>query len=108
MAIKFHNPKSVVACRQLQPRRRGARTARACSMSRARSASIPRASCRPASTSRSRQVWKNIIQVLKSAGMGLRDIVKVNVFLTDSRFIAPYRTIRDRYFPERRFPPRPC
>ena len=50
------------------------------------------------------QVWKNIIQVLKSAGMGLSDIVKVNVFLTDSRFIVPYRATRDRYFPNAPFP----
>jgi 2-iminobutanoate/2-iminopropanoate deaminase len=49
-------------------------------------------------------VWKNIIQVLKSAGMGLGDIVKVNVFLTDSRFIAPYRATRDSYFPNAPFP----
>ena len=50
------------------------------------------------------QVWKNIAQVLKSAGMGFGDIVKVNVFLTDSRFIAPYRTIRDRFFPKAPYP----
>ena len=36
--------------------------------------------------------------------MGYRDIVKVNVFLTDSRFIAPYRTIRDRFFTKEPFP----
>src|SRR5438477_8809654 len=50
------------------------------------------------------QVWKNIAQVLKSAGMGYRDVVKVNVFLTDSRFIGPYRTIRDRFFSEPPYP----
>jgi enamine deaminase RidA (YjgF/YER057c/UK114 family) len=42
--------------------------------------------------------------VLKSAGMGYRDIVKVNTFLTDSRFIAPFRTVRDRFFPEPPYP----
>ena len=46
------------------------------------------------------QVWKNIAQVLKSAGMGYRDIVKVNTYLTDSRFIVPFRAVRDRFFPE--------
>ncbi|MFO1079533.1 MAG: RidA family protein [Reyranellaceae bacterium] len=50
------------------------------------------------------QVWKNIGQVLKSGGMGYADIVKVNVFLTDSRFIAPYRAIRDKYFPKAPYP----
>ena len=50
------------------------------------------------------QVWKNIAQVLKSGGMTYADIVKVNVFLTDSRFIVPYRTIRDRFFPKPPYP----
>ena len=50
------------------------------------------------------QVWKNIAQVLKSAGMTYADVVKVNVFLTDSRFIAPYRAIRDRFFPKAPYP----
>jgi enamine deaminase RidA (YjgF/YER057c/UK114 family) len=50
------------------------------------------------------QVWKNIGQVLKSGGMTFADIVKVNVFLTDSRFIAPYRTIRDRFFARPPYP----
>ncbi len=42
------------------------------------------------------QAWKNVGQVLKSAGMGFRDVVKVTVFLTDSRFIGPYRESRDK------------
>ena len=50
------------------------------------------------------QVWKNIASVLKSAGMGLGDIVKVNIFLTDSRFIVPYRAARDRFFPKPPYP----
>ncbi|HEY4890335.1 MAG TPA: RidA family protein, partial [Reyranella sp.] len=45
------------------------------------------------------QIWKNIAQVLKSGGMGLGNIVKITTFLTDSRFIVPYRTVRDRFFP---------
>ncbi len=43
------------------------------------------------------QAWKNIGQVLKAAGMGFRDIVKINVFLTDSRFIGPYRASREQF-----------
>jgi enamine deaminase RidA (YjgF/YER057c/UK114 family) len=50
------------------------------------------------------QVWKNIAQVLKSGGMTYADVVKVNVFLTDSRFIAPYRAIRDRFFAKPPYP----
>ena len=50
------------------------------------------------------QVWKNIREVLKTGGMSFADIVKVNVFLTDSRFIAPYRAIRDKFFPKPPYP----
>jgi 2-iminobutanoate/2-iminopropanoate deaminase len=50
------------------------------------------------------QVWKNIGQVLKSGGMGYGDIVKVTVFLTDSRFIVPYRAARDAFFPAAPYP----
>ena len=44
------------------------------------------------------QVFKNIKAVLKSAGMDLGDIVKITTFLTDSRYIGPFRTVRDRFF----------
>jgi enamine deaminase RidA (YjgF/YER057c/UK114 family) len=50
------------------------------------------------------QVWKNIGNVLKSAGMGLSDIVKVTIFLTDSRFIVPYRAVRDKFFAKPPYP----
>ena len=50
------------------------------------------------------QVWKNIASVLKSNGMGLGDIVKVNIFLTDSRFVGPYRAARDKFFPKPPYP----
>jgi len=46
------------------------------------------------------QVWKNIGQVLKAGGMGYRDIVKVNAFLTDSRFVPAYRAGRDQFISE--------
>ena len=42
------------------------------------------------------QVWKNIANVLKSAGMGLKDIAKINAYLTDSRFIPAYREARNK------------
>jgi enamine deaminase RidA (YjgF/YER057c/UK114 family) len=46
------------------------------------------------------QVWKNIGEVLKSAGMDYADIVKMTTFLTDSRFIVANRTVRDKYIKE--------
>lgn len=42
-------------------------------------------------------VFKNIGTVLKSAGMNYADIIKVTVFLTDPRFIGPFRAVRDQY-----------
>jgi len=50
------------------------------------------------------QVLKNVAQVLKSAGMGFGDVVKVNTYLTDSRFIVPFRAVRDRFFPALPYP----
>ena len=50
------------------------------------------------------QAWKNIGQVLKSAGMGFRDIVKVHVFLTDSLFIEPYLAPRAAFIAAEPYP----
>lgn len=46
------------------------------------------------------QAWKNIGAVLKSAGMGYKDIVKIVGFLTDSRYIPAYRGARDKFLSE--------
>lgn len=43
------------------------------------------------------QAWKNIGAVLRSAGMNFGDIVKITAFLTDPRYIGPYRASRDRF-----------
>jgi 2-iminobutanoate/2-iminopropanoate deaminase len=42
--------------------------------------------------------------VLKAGGMSYRNIVKVTVFLTDSRFVGPYRTVRDRFIKNAPYP----
>ena len=42
------------------------------------------------------QAFRNVLAVLEDAGMGPRDIVKVNVFLTRPEDVPPYREIRDR------------
>ena len=41
--------------------------------------------------------WKNLVAVLKDAGMGPQDIVRVNVYLTDPRYVAAYRDARDKF-----------
>ena len=50
------------------------------------------------------QVWMNIGHVLKSVDMTYRDIVKATIFLTDSRFVGPYREIRDKFFKDAPYP----
>jgi len=40
--------------------------------------------------------WRNIRNILESAGMAMDDLVKVTVFLTSDSNIGPYRTARDR------------
>jgi len=48
------------------------------------------------------QAWKNIENVLAAAGMELKDIVKVNAYLTRKEDIAGYREVRGRALGELR------
>lgn len=43
------------------------------------------------------QAWKNVRGVLMSAGMNARDIVKVTTFVTDSRHLLTYRSLREKF-----------
>jgi 2-iminobutanoate/2-iminopropanoate deaminase len=40
------------------------------------------------------QAWRNIIEVLASAGLGVEHLVKTNTFLTDKSQVIPNRAIR--------------
>lgn len=42
-----------------------------------------------------RLAWWNVEQVLASADMGIRDLVRVNTYVIDPRYIEPYRVARD-------------
>jgi len=42
--------------------------------------------------------------VLKAGGMDFRDIVKLTVFLTDSRFIPAFREVRGKYVGQEPYP----
>lgn len=42
------------------------------------------------------QAFRNVIAILKDAGMGVTDIVRINAYLTDKADIGDYRGIRDR------------
>lgn len=43
------------------------------------------------------QAWQNIVAILKSAGMGLENVVKVTTFLTSKDYIPASREVRGRY-----------
>jgi 2-iminobutanoate/2-iminopropanoate deaminase len=40
------------------------------------------------------RAWRNIIEVLNSAGLGVEHLVKINTFLTDKSQVVPNRAIR--------------
>ena len=103
MAIKYHNPKSVSLAGKYSLGAEIPQGARVLFVS-GQVGVDSRGKILDGIEKQVEQVWKNIAQVLKSGGMSYADIVKVNVFLTDSRFIAPYRAIRDRFFPKEPYP----
>lgn len=42
--------------------------------------------------------FQNIAAVLGEAGLGLRDIVRINAYVTDRAHLRPYMNVRDRLF----------
>lgn len=47
-------------------------------------------------TEQAEQVWRNIIAVLESAGMGVENLVKVNHYLTKHENIPGYGAVRSK------------
>lgn len=43
------------------------------------------------------QIWRNIEAIVKEAGMGMRDLVRINTFLVRAEDIAVARTVRTKY-----------
>jgi len=43
------------------------------------------------------QAWRNLLAVIKEAGMGVENLVKVNHYLTRREDIAAYREVRARF-----------
>lgn len=41
--------------------------------------------------------WRNLVAVLKQGRMSAADIVRVNVYLTDPRYVPAYREARDKF-----------
>jgi enamine deaminase RidA (YjgF/YER057c/UK114 family) len=42
------------------------------------------------------QAWRNLLAILESAGMGSRDLIKVNTFLIDRAHLQASREVRER------------
>lgn len=42
--------------------------------------------------------FKNIAAVLAEAGLGLKDVVRINAYVTDRAYLKPYMAVRDRTF----------
>ena len=96
MAIKFHNPKTVALAGKYSLGAEVEPGARVIYVS-GQVGVDPRGKLQPTFEKQAAQAWKNIGQVLKSAGMTYKDIVKMTTFLTDSRFVVPNRTVRDQF-----------
>ena len=103
MTIKFHNPPAVPVAGKYSLGAEIPPGARILHVS-GQVGTDSKGKLQPTFEKQAAQVWKNIAQVLKSAGMGYKDIVKVTVFLTDSRYIGPYRTVRDQFIKDAPYP----
>jgi enamine deaminase RidA (YjgF/YER057c/UK114 family) len=42
--------------------------------------------------------FSNIAAILGEAGLGLKDIVRINAYVTDRAYLRPYMDVRDRLF----------
>ena len=99
MAIKYHNPKSVSLAGKYSLGAEIPQGARVLFVS-GQVGVDSRGKILDGIEKQVAQVFKNIGQVLKAGGMGFKDVVKVNVFLTDGRFIPTYRSVRDQFLSE--------
>ena len=99
MAIKFHNPKSVTLAGKYSHGAEVPEGARVVFVS-GQVGMDSRGKLQPTFEKQALQAWKNIGQVLKAAGMGYKDIVKITSFLTDARFVVPNRAARDQFIGE--------
>jgi len=92
MAIKFHNPKSVALTGKYSLGVEVPSDARLLFLA-GQVGYDSKGRLAPSFEKQCDLTWKNIGRILKSAGMGFSNIVRVTGFITDSRFIAPYRDI---------------
>jgi len=103
MAIKFHNPKTVSLAGKYSLGAEVPQGAKLFYVS-GQVGVDSRGKLKTTFEKQAAQVWKNIAQVLKAGGMGFKDIVKMTTFLTDARFVGPFRTVRDQFITEPPYP----
>jgi len=103
MTIKFHNPKTVSVAGKYSLGAEVPASARALYVS-GQVGVDPSGKLQDGIEKQSEQAWKNIGEVLKSADMDFRDIVKLTVFLTDSRFIPAFREVRGKFVGQEPYP----
>ena len=103
MAIKFHNPTTVSLSGKYSLGAEVPQGARLYYVS-GQVGIGPDGKLQPTFEKQAEQVFTNLGEVLKSAGMTFKDVVKVNIFLTDSRYVEPYRAIRDKFIKEAPYP----
>ena len=99
MAIKFHNPKTVALAGKYSLGAEVPPGARVLFVS-GQVGLDSRGKLHPTFEKQAIQAWKNIGQVLKSAGMGYKDIVKITSFITDGRYLMANRAARDQFITE--------
>jgi enamine deaminase RidA (YjgF/YER057c/UK114 family) len=103
MAIKFHNPTTVALAgkyslgAEVPP---GARVLYVAGQVGLDS----KGKLQPTFEKQAVQAWKNIGQVLKAAGMGYRDIVKITSFITDGRYLLANRAAREQFIKSEPYP----
>jgi 2-iminobutanoate/2-iminopropanoate deaminase len=99
MAIKFHNPKTVALAGKYSLGAEVPPGARVLYVS-GQVGLDSKGKLQPTFEKQAVQAWKNIGQVLKAAGMGYRDIVKITSFITDGRYLLANRAARDQFINE--------
>jgi len=103
MAIKFHNPKTVALAGKYSLGAELPANARVLYVS-GQVGLDSRGKLAPTFEKQALQAWKNIGQVLKAAGMGYRDIIKLTSFITDGRYVAANRAARDQFITGEPYP----
>ena len=103
MAIKFHNPKSVTLAGKYSHGAEVPEGARVVFVS-GQVGMDSRGKLQPTFEKQALQAWKNIGQVLKAAGMGYKDIVKITSFITDGRYLLANRAAREQFISSEPYP----